>query len=904
MKRDSGRRRVFRIPFSRRGLDRDVDAELRFHLEGRIEELMAMGMSRDEASVEARQRFGDLDSHRRELRAIDEEMQKMRQRLEFTDTVGRELKYAVRTLGRSRTFAAMAFVTLALGLGAAMAIFTILDAVVLRPLPYAHGDRLVALSSPVPGIKAAPVWGLARHEMYYFKRESHTLEDLGIYRTELATLTGDGGATQPERAPAAYVSASLFGVLGIVPERGRLLNPDDNLRATDTLDAALMSHGLWERRYAGDTTIVGKRIDLDGYPVTVVGVLPPSAQLPDYKVDLWLPLDMNPASPARSNHIFSVIGRMRRGVDIANAQRELTALTARFPTAFPNVYTPKMMEGTGFTTLVKSLRDDVVGSLVTKSIWILFAAVIVVLLIAAANVANLFLVRVETRRLEAAVRSAIGASRGALAVHSLAESLVLTGMAALGAIGVAWAGLHFLVALAPSDLPRLDEVHLGWTGFAFTIVCALVAGITLGLLPSLRGQVDLAMLREGGRGSTGAPRRLATRNILVTSQMALALILLTAAGLLVRSLRNLRGVHPGFDPTNVMTMSLSLPNGRYRSPQIANAFFEQLAARVRALPGVLSVGFGGALPLESSELCTGAVVDVPGPSGERSDCVQMMQVTPGYFETLRIPLRGHAPDWPENDRGGASAVVSEAFANRFWPNEDAINRGVKCCNGMPPFYRISGVTGPVRTHGLDRSPGQVVYFPMIPFARNPGIEGLPLFMRLVVRTAAGMSNSVLPAIRRAVNEIDPQVPISDIAPMEQLLAQSLARRSFTMMLLAAAAALALVLSAVGIYGVISYVVAQRRSEIGIRMALGARAEDVRGMVVRQSLVLAGIGVLIGLACALATTRVLGALLFGVSPNDPLVLICATLLLVILATVASYAPAVRASRVDPVEALRG
>ncbi|HZI40384.1 MAG TPA: FtsX-like permease family protein, partial [Gemmatimonadaceae bacterium] len=576
----------------------------------------------------------------------------------------------------------------------------------------------------------------------------------------------------------------------------------------------------------------------------------------------------------------------------------------QFPTVFPHVYTPQMMKATRFTTQVKSLRDDVVGTLVTKALWILFGAVSVVLLIAAANVANLFLVRIETRRLEVAVRSAIGASRRDLAWHYLAESLALAGCAALGALAIAWMGLRLLVTLAPSDLPRLDEVHLRWASVAFTIGSALAAGVMLGLLPSMRGTVDLTLLREGGRGATGSRRRLAARNVLVVAQMALALVLLAAAGLLVRSLRNLRDVQPGFDATNVMTMSLALPNGRYRTAALASNFFEQLSSRIRALPGVKAVGFGGALPLESSELCTGAVVDIPGPSGERGDCVQMMQVTPGYFETLRIPVRGRAPDWSETALGGASAVVSGAFADRFWPDRDAIGRGVKCCNGSPPFYRISGITGPVRTHGLDRSPGQVVYFPMIPFATNPGIEGLPIFMRMVVRTSGARTDAVVPAIRRVVTELDPQVPITDVVPMEQLLATSLARRSFTMMLLATAAALALILSAVGIYGVISYVVAQRRGEIGIRMALGARTRQVRGLVVRQSLSLAAVGVAIGLAAAMATTRVLGALLFGVSPTDPLVLAVATVLLMTLAALASYFPARRASQVDPVETLRG
>ena len=895
-------KRVFWLPLTRRRLSDRVDAELRFHLEERAEELIALGIPREAAEAEARRRLGDLETHRRAMRAIDEEMLGMQRRTDRLDLLAREGKHAVRALLRSPSFTVMTVLTLALGLGAATAIFTILDAVVLRPLPYPNGERLVALSSPVPGVKASPVWGLARHEMFYFKQQSRTLEDLSVYRTDIATVRGDGSAHQAERVPTALVSASLFGVLGIVPERGRLLVPDDN--RPELFTVGLLSHGYWLRRFGGDPAIVGKTIDVAGFPVSIVGVLPATAQMPDLEIDLWLPLHVDPAMAPLNNHTYGAIGRLRPGVTAAAAQRELASLTSRFPEAFPGVYSDAWMRRTGFTTLVRPLRDEVVGELVTKALWILFGSVAVVLLIAAANVANLFLVRLEARRLELSVRSALGASRSDLAWHYLAESLALCAAAALGAIGVSWAALRLLVALAPSNLPRLNEVHLGWASAAFCATCALIAGVVLGALPLVRARADLSLLREGGRGATGSRRRLASRNVLVVSQMALALVLLCAAGLLVRSLRNLRSVQPGFDAANVMTMSLSLPYASYQSYRKVSGFYEELTTRVRALPGVQAVGLGGALPLAGEEGCTGAIIDKPGPSGERGDCVPMMQVTPGYFEALRIPLRGTAPSWGETNQAGAGAVVSGAFSDRFWPNEGAIGHGVRCCNAQGPFYRITGVTGPVRTNGLDRSPGQVVYFPMIPFAKNPGMEDVPTFMRMVVRTATPEAAGVVPAIRRIVTELDPQVPVTEVQPMEALLAKSLARRSFTMMLLATAAGLALVLSAVGIYGVISYVVAQRRGEIGIRMALGARAGAVRGLVVRQSLALAGAGVVIGLAITLATTRVLGSLLFGVSPTDPLVLAGATLVLVLLAALASYAPARRASRVDPVEALRG
>ena len=895
-------RRIFRLPLTRRRLSAEADAELQFHLEGRIEQLMALGMSRDEATAEARQRLGDVEEHRRALRAIDEEILRMQRRTDLVDGLKREVKQAVRALRRAPSFTLMTFVTLALGLGAATAIFTILDAVVLRPLPYPDGERLVSLSSPVPGMKASPVWGVARHEMFYFKQQSRTLEELGVYRTIIVTIMGDGSEHQAERVPTAMASASLFATLGITPERGRLLVPDDN--RSELFAVGLLSHGYWTRRFGSDPAIIGKTIDVDGFPISVVGILPSRAQLPDMKIDLWLPLHVDPAMPPINNHVYQAIGRLRPGVSVDAAQRELTGLTTRFPDVFPSVYSAKYMERTGFTTKVTTLRDEVVGDLVTKALWILFGAVGVVLLIAAANVANLFLVRIEARRLEVTVRSALGASRADLAWHYMAESLVLATSAALGAIGVAWIGLRVLVTLAPSNLPRLDEIRLGWASAAFSVACAIAAGIALGLLPLAQSRVDLSLLREGGRGAMGSRRRLASRNVLVVSQMALALVLLAAAGLLVRSLRNLRSVQPGFDATDVLTMAVSLPNARYRSYQKASAFYEQVATRVRALPGVRAIGFGGELPLEVSDGCTGAVTDVPNPAGERGDCVPMMQVTPGYFEALRIPVKGHAPDWAETNQTGAGAVVSGAFSDRFWPN-DGVGHGVRCCNANGPFYRVSGVTGAVRTHGLDRPPGQVVYFPMIPFAKNPGVEDIPTFMRMVVRTTAGAPlPTLIPAIRRIVTELDPQVPVTDIQPMEQIMAKSLARRSFTMMLLATAAALALLLSAVGIYGVISYVVAQRRGEIGIRMALGARAGAVRGLVVRQSLALATVGVAIGLVAALATTRVLGSLLFGVSPTDPVVLGVATVMLILLAALASYAPARRASRVDPVEALRG
>lgn len=893
-------RRAFQLPLTRGRLARDVDEELRFHLEERIEELVAMGLTRNEAEDEALRRLGNVEEYRRRLRAIDEETRGMRARREIGDTIRRETRHAMRTLLRTPAFSLMSLATLALGIGATTAIFTVLDAVVLRPLPYPDAERLVELSSPVPGIKAAPRWGLARHEMYYFQRSSRTIEEIAIFRTFMATVGGDGETHQAERVGTAQVSASVFGVLGIAPAMGRLFNIEDNRR--EGIQVALLGHDFWMRRFGGDPAIVGKRIVIEGSPATIVGVLRPGAQLPATTVGLWLPQYMPPEAPAISNHVFDAVARLRPGVSVDAAQHELKELTARFPEAFPNVYQPRMMQNTGFTTEVRPLRDVIVGEMVTKALWILFGAVAVVLLIAAANVANLFLVRSEARRREVALRTALGADRMQLSGHFLAESLMLATVAAVAAVAVAWVGLRSLIALAPSDLPRVEAIHLGARGVVFAVGTAIAAGLALGTIPLIRAGSDLRILREGGRGATSSRRRLTARNALVVGQFALALILLAASGLMVRSLRNLRSVDAGFDAHGVLTMSVSLPYARYNSFDRTSAFYEQLASRVHALPGVTAVGFGTSLPLETTELCTAVVVDVPGKSGVRSDCLQTLFASPGYFEALRIPIEGRAPDWAETNQRGAGAVVSSALAERFWPDESAIGRGIKCCNGKPPFFRITGVTGAVRTHGMDRSPGQVVYFPLLPLA-NTATEGVPTYMRMVVRSTSENMTPLVPAIRRLVAELDPQVPVSNAESMESLLAKSLARRSFTMLLLGIAAGMALLLSAVGLYGVVSYVVAQRRGEIGIRMALGAPAARVRAMVVRQSVTLAAIGAVIGLAGALATTRLLGTLLFGVSPTDPLVLAGAAVLLGGIALVASYAPARRASRVDPAEALR-
>ena len=897
-----GLRRAFRLPRSRRRLAEAVDEELRFHLEERADELVARGMARAQAEREARARFGDVDGYRAQTRAIDERILLEDRRLERLDALGRELRQAARTLARSRGFAALAVLTLALGVGATTAIYTVLDAVVLRPLPYAASERLVSLSSPVPGVKPDAVWGISQAGYFDFRERSRTLEAIAAYSRARLAMEGDG---QAELVQSAAVTASLFDVLRLRPVHGRLFTAaEDRPRAAPV---GVLGHEFWTQRFGADPAVLGRTVRIDPYgAVQIVGVMERGANLPDQPVDLWLPLQLDPSAPPQNSHMVfhGVVARLRPGTTLAAAQGELTRLTRDFPRRFPTAYSETFFRETGFDTRVVSLRDDVVGS-TAQVLWILLAAVGLVLAIACANVGNLFLVRAETRRREVAVRAALGAGRAHLALHFLAESLLIATAAALLAVGLAAAGLRVLVAMAPASLPRLAEVQLGWRGGALAVTSAVLAALLFGLVPLARAAraADVKTLREGGRGMSASRGQRAARGAFVVAQVALALVLLAAAGLMAESYRRLRAVRPGFDAAGVLAVSLSLPRARYDSYDKVAAFHRDLATRLRALPNVREVGAGNVVPLAGYDGCSNVFLEGrPVPPGAEPPCIGTHFVAPGYFAALGMRVRGAAPEWVETQGAAAGVVVTRALARRLWPGEDAIGRGIKCCQPGPPYYRVVGVADDVRGGGLDQPPTEAVFFPVVP------LKGTVLWspqrsMSVLVRTSLDDPVAITPAVRRVLAQLDPSVPLGSAEPMSRIVAKSLARTSFTLLLLGVAAAMALALSAVGIYGVISYVVGQRRGEIGIRMALGAPVAQVKRLVVLQSVRLAALGVGLGLVAAVASTRVLASLLFEVSPTDPRVLALVAVALVGLAAAASYVPARRASRVDPAEALR-
>jgi predicted permease len=829
----------------------------------------------------------------------------------IADSLKRETGRAVRSLMRSPGFTLIVVVTLALGIGATTAIFTMLDRVVLHALPYAGADQLVWLDSPVPGIGPGKRWGLSAAGFFYFQKNAHTLENVAALMPTRMIVTGKRAA---ERVPAVQVSASIFDVLRLRPMLGRALTQSDNLPSAQPV--ALIGYNYWKTRLGGGSNVIGSTIMVNTAPVQIVGVMGPDATIPDVSspnVDLWIPAELDPSERPENHHYLPVVARLARGATAASAQAELAQMTKQFPVLFPTAYNEDFLKDAGFTTAATPLRTRIIGDISTR-LWILLGAVALVLVIACGNVANLFLVRAEARQREIAIRSALGATRRDLAWHYFTETILLALVGGGAAMLLAAAGLHVMVALAPPDLPRMNEVHLGWSSVLFTIAVSIAAGTLFGALALMGSEPDgdAAMLREGGRGMTSSKRQHVTRGVLVAAQTALALVLLAAAGLMLQSFQNLRHVSPGFDPSNTLTAELSLPPARYSTAEQVEAFYHELLTRVAAIAGVQAVGAGDVVPLGPSNDgtaiggftgCSGIAIENPGADrGIPSGCIGTKTVAPGYFRALGIKIRGVEPSWSDVESHSAGVVVTKTLAERLWPGQDAMGKGIKSNGSRPPFYRVVGISDDIRGASLSDPPTEQVFFPLLPIPKTY-LEGPERTMTLVVKSASVPPSTLARSLRHVLEGMDRDVPLGSVRTMDDIVARSMIRLSFTMTLLGIAAAMALILSAIGIYGVISYIVGRRRGEIGIRMALGAHASRVGTLVVRQSVQYAVIGIAIGIIATLLITRVLGSVLYGVSPTDPTTLIIVSVIMLLIAVLASYVPAQRAMNVDPVEALR-
>lgn len=879
-------------------LQREVDEELETHVAMRAEELELSGLGAAAAREEALRRLGDAGRHRREMRAIDESIERERRRMELFDTIRRETRHSLRSLGRAPLFTAVAVLTLGLGVGATTAVFVLLNSIVLRPLPYPDPDRLVQLWHAVPRVGPEDRWGNAVASYFHYADGNRSFEALGAYTTGMPSLSGDGEA---ERVAAAIVTPSVLEVLGIGTVQGRSFTEEEALPGAEPV--VLLSHELWHARYGGDPSIIGRTIDVNAQPATVLGIVEPGATLPSHDTRLWLALRLDRDARPVNSHFLGVFGRLRPGVTVDMAQADLQRVANRFPELMPEAYSEGFINTTGFHPLVTTVRSEVLGR-IDRVLWMLLGAVSLVLLIACANVANLFMVRAETRRREQTVRAALGAERAHFAVHYLTESTLIAVAAGLAGVLLAWGGVELLVSLSPVDVPRLHDVALGGAGAAFAFIVALLMAVLFGGAQLLR-RPDFGELRESGRGMTASRRRQFARGTLVVVQVGLALVLLAAGGLMLRSFVNLNGVRAGVDVENVLTFGAFTPAARYPDRDAVLQFQRQLVERIEALPGVERVAATSRTPLSGASGCSYTTVEGHVyTADERPPCMPNVFVLPGYFEAMGIPVTGRGFTWADVDARAGVAVVSRAFADRMWPGEDPIGKGVISFEDGPPWYRVVGVADDVRSDGLDEPPIQSVYFPPVPMEGaccGPSLGGLTF----VVRSATSDPSTHAAAIRRIVAELDPEVPIASMRTMRDIVTASpaMARVSFTMMLLGVAAGMALFLSAVGLYGVIAYLVGRRRAEIGVRMALGARVSEVARLVVLQSLRLAGLGVIVGVVAALLTTGLLRSLLFEVRPADPLTLAGVSALLLLVALLASLLPARRAARTDPVEALR-
>lgn len=812
------------------------------------------------------------------------------------------LRSTLRGLRQSPGFLAVAVLTLAVGLGANVALYTVVQAVLLRPLPYPEPERLVSVWHTAPGMKLDR---FPHSDTTYlaYRSLNRSLTDLGIHDERSASLTG---VAEPERLDAAGVTGSLFRVLGVPPALGRTLAEADERPGAEPV--VVLSHGLWQRRFGGDRKVIGTAVKIDGVERRVVGVMPARFRFPAAETALWLPMAIDPARMNAGSFSYEAVGRLRPGVTLAAAARDLGALVARLPEASGGELPADMIASTGLAIKVHALRDDVVGD-VERVLWLLLGSVGVILLIACANVANLFLVRAEGRLREIAVRLSLGATRARVAGLFLAEGLVLALLGGLAGLGLTALGVRALVALRPEGLPRLDEIAVDGGVVAFTAALVLLAGLAFGGFAAWRyGAPSLApALKEGGRGGMTGRDRHRARSVLVAAQVALALVLLLASGLMARSFAELREVDPGVRPGGVLTLDLALPEARYATAADNARFVERLLEQVQAIPGVKAAGTITSVPLAGTGSRSGHdFEDHPRAPGTAPPLLDVRSASPGAFAALGIQLReGRLFDRLDPARRLDQAVISQSVAERFWPGRSALGRRLSFAgDGEGPWFTVIGVVGDIRDEGLEKPPTGSVYYPVLrtEIRDENGRETVPRELSLVVRSA-GDPAALAEPLRRAVWALDAQLPVARLRTLEEVVDRSTARTTFTLLLLGLAGAVALLLGTVGIYGVISYVVSQRTREIGVRMALGAARGDISRMVLRHGLAVTLSGIAVGLGAAFALTRLMRALLFEVSPTDPTTFVAVPLLLAAVALGATYLPAARAARVEPVEAIR-
>ncbi len=879
-----------RILINRSEVERGMDEEMRFHIEMEIEERVRQGMSWEKARSEVLRSFGGVERYKEEARDA--------RGVRYWEDLGQDLRYAFRTLRKSPAFTAVALLTLALGIGATTAIFTVVNAVLLRPLPYSEPDRVVQIR---PSWTNQPDGNLSPAEYLDVRDKLAVASAMGSYAFGSLNITGDG---EPERVSAGFVTAEVIPAFGVEPAMGRGFTQAEEEQGSLFV---VLSDGFWRRRFGADPDILGATIIASDTTWEVVGVMPPGFALPEEIVSgqemaLYAPIGLEPSQvDNRGSHFLSGVARLKPGVSVEIGHDAVQRLGAWMVEEFPEDYPPDMR----FEISALPISEQVVGN-VRPALLVLLGAVGFVLLIVCANMANLLLARADSRRREFALRAAMGADRSRIVRQLLVESTALAAIGGLLGLGLARWGTDLLIALQPPNIPRLAEVSLDVRVLGFALAVSLFTGIAFGLLPALQiSRARLAeSLRQGGRGMVGNRSAERSRRILVVAEVAFALVLLAGAGLFTRSFLRLYNVDSGFRPENVLTTRISPAFSRYQEEERITGFYRELIRALSEQPGVVAAGAVKNLPLATrlGDLNFEKEGE-PVPDDQVSPAADWQTVTPGYVQAMGLQLiRGRVIE--EGDDAGSPGVVmiNEEMARRYWPGEDPLGKRFLLGGGAGPgWVTIIGIVRNVQHNGLDAEVKTQMYMAHEQF-RFWG-SGSPVYAMNVVVRAAGEPAALTGVVRRTIRSLDPTLPMSAFRVMEDVVSASVSQPRLVMWLLLAFSGLAVLLAAVGIYGILAYAVSERTQEFGIRMALGASSAEVAMLVVKGGIVLVGVGLAMGLTGALLVTRLVQSLLYQVSASDPGTLIGVSLVLGAVALIACYVPARRATRVDPMVSLR-
>ncbi|HEX3747414.1 MAG TPA: ABC transporter permease [Bryobacteraceae bacterium] len=889
-------------------MDREWREEMELHLQTLTDAFLAQGLTPHEARSAALRQAGNLTARREEIYRMNG--------IQWLDSISGDVRYALRGLRNQPSFTAVALLTLALGIGANTAVFSVINSVLLKPLPFPHAEELVDLGLVAPGaggVLSSQGLGLSTSMHFTFAEQNRSFQSMGVWTYRAVTVTGLG---EPEQVSANLVSDGLLQTLAVQPEAGRPLTGADQVPGAN--GTVLLNFGYWQRRFGGDRSAIGRKILVDGIPREIVGVMPAGFRIADTPAELILPMQLDRRQAILEGFALKSLARRKPGISIHQASADIARLLPIWARSWAS--TPGGPPGDGgfaeklflsswrIGPNIRPLRESVVGN-VRGVLWVVMGTLAMVMLIACANVANLLLVRVDGRQPELALRAALGAGWARIVRQLVVESLLLGTAGGVLGLAIAYGGLRVLVRHGPSNLPRLTEIGLDSHALAFSAIVSILCGLFFGLIPALRyaGPGVSLTVRDSGRTMSHSRGRHRARSTLVVVQVSLALVLLVSSGLMIRTFQAMRSVHPGFErPEAVQTFRVVVPQTLVRNDEDATRMEQSIADKVAAIPGVASVGFASALPMDGASPNWDGILK-EGQSYAQGSVPPMrlyVNVSPGLFGSLGIRIEaGRDLTWTDIYGGRKFVLVSENLARELWGTaQAAVGKRVRA-NDADVWREVLGVVEDVRDIGIQEAAPAVVYWPIFGQVHYAPITAASRAVAFTVRTGRAGTGALLNEIRQAVWSVNAALPIANPETMRETVDRSMARTSFTLVMLGIAGAMALVLGLIGIYGVIDYAVSQRTREIGIRLALGARPADVRQMFVRYGLSLCAMGITIGVVAAAALTRVMKSILFGVAPMDPMTFAAVPVTLLVAALAASYLPARRVTAVDPVKCLK-